>query len=403
MKMNKNILIWGASVKGKETYEILCQSLSLKILAFGDNDINKHNRKFCGKRIINAEDLDTLEGLDLIIIASVSSSEIKKKLKCIVDVPIYENVYEFINIRASIDISGWCNAHCKWCATGIKNNQRCIEEKYMSFEKFKEIYNHLIDSSIIFNDNELLLYSWGEPYLNPDCLKIYEYLSQQGQVFSISTNASVLKLALNAYTYKKCKTITFSMSGFYQKSYGKIHGFNVEKIKKNIVNFVNNIRKCGFCGEFLLSYHVYQFNQDEIVEAKKFADSLNMKFIPVYALFASYEMAYKYLMNTLQYDILKEAGKDMILFYLEELLKKRPANYSCLLENMISINTDGNIELCCCSDDSVKDYEWGSVLNIKSVNEWKILRKRMLRCSTCKECEELGIGYWCCNSKMYHC
>ncbi|GBF34170.1 hypothetical protein DCCM_3282 [Desulfocucumis palustris] len=42
--------------------------------------------------------------------------------------------------------------------------------------------------------------------------------------------------------------IIFSMPGFSQESYDKIHGFNFEKIKDNIIKMSRNFRENGFTG-----------------------------------------------------------------------------------------------------------------------------------------------------------
>lgn len=402
MKEIKDIIIWGTAIRGKEAYDALKENKAINIIGFGDNDLKKLGTEYCGKKVFAAFDLSKIEKLDGIVIASSSTDDIYKQLREIIQVPIYSNVWELLYMRASIDISGYCNAHCKWCATGIKNRtENHIVQKYMSIEKFKVIYNHMLEKSIISSFSELLLYSWGEPFLNPDYIKIVEYLSENEQVFSVSTNASLVTLSQKTDAYKSCRSFTFSMPGFSQVSYDLIHGFNFEKVKDNIVKIIHNLKSCGFEGEAILSYHVYQFNQNEIKLAREFADLLGLTFVPVYAYFAGYGLTRQYLSNEMPYDMLKEAGKDLILHHVDELLKNRPENFQCMVENMISINTDGNIEICCCCDSGVKDYEWGSILYLKSYLDWKELRKKMLVCETCIQCRESKIDYWFFNNPDY--
>lgn len=415
MKKVRSVVIWGTALRGEITFNLLKNNKEVKIIAFGDNDIKKQGNYYCGLKILGLSDIAGYEELDCIVIASQYSAEIYDQLKDIMRVPIYVDVWKLLNIpiyveisellnfRASIDISGWCNAQCKWCATGIKNRATdYFERKYMTYDKFKTIYNHLIDNFILYRFNEILLYSWGEPFLNPDCMKILEYLSEEEQVFSISTNASVLALSSKKDMYKNCRTFTFSMPGFSQNSYDQIHRFNFEKIKENIKKYIENLRSCGFEGEAVLSYHVYQFNQGEVCMAKEFASSLGLKFVPVYAYFAGYGLTEQYLANNMPYELLKEAGKDLLLHHVNGLLEKRPDDYQCMVENMISINSEGEIELCCCCDNGVKDYRWGNVLEVKDALQWKEMRKNMLMCDTCKQCRNMGIDYWFFNNPKYN-
>lgn len=400
-----NVLIWGAANAGKETYMILNEYNSINIIGFADNNKLKRGRIFCGKRVFSLiEVIEQLE-IDYIVIASMYYEQIYYQLTTILDVPIYKNVLELVDFRVSIDISGWCNAKCKWCVTGIKNRgKKKVLREYMPYEYFKKIYDYMLKIRLIHPFNEILLYNWGEPFLNPDYFKIIEFLNEKNQVYSLSTNASVLKLAnekINSNIYSTCKTVVFSMSGFSQNSYDKIHGFSIEKIKENIQLLITNMREKGFNGDGILSYHVYQFSKKELEEAKEFSIKLDLKFIPIYSYFAGWSLMEKYLTNALSSTQLKEAKQDLFLFHVEELIKSRPDKYNCVLENMLSINCLGNIELCCHCDDKVGDYTWGSLFEVKNVNDWQKLRMKMMSSNTCKECRLLGIDYWIGNNPEY--
>lgn len=400
-----NVLIWGAANAGKETYMILNEYNSINIIGFADNNKLKRGRIFCGKRVFSLiEVIEQLE-IDYIVIASMYYEQIYYQLTTILDVPIYKNVLELVDFRVSIDISGWCNAKCKWCVTGIKNRgKKKVLREYMPYEYFKKIYDYMLKIRLIHPFNEILLYNWGEPFLNPDYFKIIEFLNEKNQVYSLSTNASVLKLAnekINSNIYSTCKTVVFSMPGFSQNSYDKIHGFSIEKIKENIQLLITNMREKGFNGDGILSYHVYQFSKKELEEAKEFSIKLDLKFIPIYSYFAGWSLMEKYLTNALSSTQLKEAKQDLFLFHVEELIKSRPDKYNCVLENMLSINCLGNIELCCHCDDKVGDYTWGSLFEVKNVNDWQKLRMKMMSSNTCKECRLLGIDYWIGNNPEY--
>lgn len=40
-------------------------------------------------------------------------------------------------------------------------------------------------------------------------------------------------------------------------------------------------------------------------------------------------------------------------------------------------------------------------MSINSAAEWKLYRKDMLACQTCKECSYLSVDYWICNGDEY--
>lgn len=273
----------------------------------------------------------------------------------------------------------------------------------MPLGQFQQICRHLRDIGLIYPSSEILLYDWGEPFLNPDFLKIVAFLAKEGQTFSLSTNASVVKLAEGKELYKTCKTVIFSMPGFSQASYDRIHGFSFAKIKENIRTLIKNMREQGFVGEGVLSYHVYQFNQGEVCQAEAFARSLGLTFAPIYAYFASYGLTRQYLKGILPQALRSEAEKALYLSHVADLIGERPDGFRCQVADMLSLTAEGQVKLCCCSDDTAEHYLWGSVFALGSMDDWKQLRKEMLNCESCRECRTLGVDYWFFNNPPYVC
>lgn len=401
MKKN-NILIWGTGARGEEAYQVLKHHRRFEVIAFGDNNEEAWCKHKFHKPITGPEGILDFADLDGVIIAATSGEEIRKQLERIITIPIYRNIDELMIRRISIDISGFCNAKCKWCVTGRKNrNQPAIEMHYMAYNEFVRLYQHLYQSEIIEKSTEIMLYSWGEPLLNKDYVKIVEYLAEQGQKFSVSTNASKVQVSNRDDAYKNCCAFTFSMPGFSQESYDRIHGFSFEQIKKNIEVLNTNLKKTGFSGDGSLSFHVYRFNTQEIEPAREFAESLNLRFNPYYPYFNGNSMTEDYLEDRLEKQIVEEAEEELYLSHVEQLLRMRPSDYRCFLENIISIDDRGNLVLCCASDEGCTNYNWGDALNISSLEEMKRKRQEMLQCSSCIKCRQLGIDYWMGNNPAY--
>lgn len=296
--------------------------------------------------------------------------------------------------RISIDISGYCNAKCKWCVTGWNRQQGYIKQQCMSYEAFVRVYEHLYQSHIIGKSTEIMLYSWGEPFLNKDYIKIVEYLADKEQTFAVSTNASKVQLANGNSIYKNCDIFIFSMSGFSQASYKYIHGFDFEQIKKNIKAISKNLFESGFKGTGMISFHVYKFNTHEIEAAEQFAHSLKLNFNPYYPYFNGNSMTELYLEEKMPAEMRRMAEKELYLSHVKKLLSERPKNYRCFLENILSIDCDGNLVLCCASDSGCADYTWDNIFEITSYEEMQIKRQKMLLSSTCEKCRALGIDYW---------
>ena len=182
----KNVLIWGAGVWGKKAFDILSPYKDVyHIVAFGDIDSNKIGKMFCNRPVWGIDMLEQDKQINLIIIAAFAdkmAEEIRKQLEKVVLIPIYaydDIINKLLLPRIAIDISGFCNAKCKWCVTGRKNRrgESIGKKEFMSYDFFKRLYDHLIEEPIIMHDKEIMLYSWGEPLLNPDYVRIIEYLA----------------------------------------------------------------------------------------------------------------------------------------------------------------------------------------------------------------------------------
>ncbi len=402
-------MIWGAGLWGEKALDILSSyKNAYNVVAFGDNDSNKIGKKFCGKPIWGSAALERDAQIELIIVAAsaVKTVEIKKQLEKTVSVPIfvYEDIMNQLLLpRISIDISGFCNAKCKWCVTGRKNLVHELHNSsYMSYEEFCETYSHLYKNGIIGKGTEIMLYSWGEPLLNKDYVQIIEFLAEQEQRFSVSTNASNLQLVQRKDAYRNCCSFIFSMPGFSEESYTRIHGFHFNKIRENIVKINDNLKEHGFAGNGSISFHVYQFNHAEIADARNFSEDLGLSFNPYYPYFNGNSLMEDFLEGQMDETVLNEAKEELHLTHVEELLKKRPKDYRCFLENIISIDCKGNLVLCCAADSDLIDYSWGSIFQVSSFEDMKAKRKEMLQCQSCQKCRKLGMDYWLGNNPPYH-
>ncbi len=305
--------------------------------------------------------------------------------------------------NAIIEISGKCNAKCRWCVTGRDNRYGCqIEKTVVSFDRFRQIYQHITRLGLIGKKNDIMLYSWGEPFLNPEAMQIFDFLSAEQQMFSLSTNASVFKVAVNSSTYAGMSSVAFSMPGFSQKSYDRMHGFNFNVIQSNICRLLEDMRGHGFSGSAVIIFHVYQFNQDEIDSAKKFADSLDAEFFPYYAYFNGLSLVQKFIRGTFTEEEWKEAQDEICLHYVEKRLSDVPSDFRCRLRKILTIDEMGNLVLCCAADRQIEGYILGDIFSfdsVEAVNER--LDTAMSENLSCRECHEKKVDAWLTKFEKY--
>ncbi|MBN1383065.1 MAG: hypothetical protein JXA41_15475 [Deltaproteobacteria bacterium] len=201
----------------------------------------------------------------------------------------------------------------------------------------------------------------------------------------LSTNCSKVVLFDEGNILSNLHFVMFSMPGFSQQSYDKIHGFKFEKIVKNMLEIKQNFRSAGFIGMFILAFHIYQFNVNEIQPAAEFAGQNQFEFVPFLAFINDFQRQLKYMRNELDDHELKRASQKLFLYYFSEDRKKqRPQNYVCPQFSKLAIDEHCNI-ITCCGDTTPMD----KLFNVRpdDVNRWRMSSK------VCRECREAGLDF----------
>jgi len=225
--------------------------------------------------------------------------------------------------------------------------------------------------------------------LHPDFEHILEILYDRGLNYDISTNASRV-ITIDKKIMANMQKIRFSMSGFSQESYDKIHGFNFQTITHNIDLLLINFKKAGFVGTINLAYHIYQFNINEINLAKEFCSKRGIVFGVSFAYINDFNLAMAYLNDTMEYKLLKNASKDLFLYYVDDLIERMPKDYQYPQYDYLTIDESCNVLTCCAVPKNHLNYTIGSLFNL-SVDE--IVSKKTSQ-NVCTECMNSGLAYW---------
>jgi molybdenum cofactor biosynthesis enzyme MoaA len=294
--------------------------------------------------------------------------------------------------KAYIDISGYCNAKCRWCVT--HNNRNIKAQKgFLSPGDLNRILDRLTDIGALDGSTQIGLHNWGEPTLNKDFPGISGILSKNKFPWWYSTNASVFPNAQEC-DFSSLTSLLISMPGFSQSSYDKIHGFKFDDIKKNIENYVNFFKGAK---PIQIAYHVYQFNIQEIPYAHEYVSKLKINFMPSYAYFNNYDLAIKYLNYKLSSEDLYDASTQLVLFYARELVAKQPRNYVCPQLSFLALDEFGNVLQCCGIARTQNHYSIGSIFDL-TLDE--IIEKRE-KSPACLPCLNSGAIYWGANPLMF--
>ncbi len=287
------------------------------------------------------------------------------------------------------DITGGCNAKCPLCVTGrVSFGQRI---NYISVADFAKTIDRLVELELIAPGKSVINpYNWGEPIIHPDLDGIVSVLNDRNFAIGFSTNAS--KRTSFTVSTKNIVDFCFSMPGFSQASYDKIHGFKFPRILRNIEDSIENVRANGYPGVFRIAFHVYQFNAHaELEAARAWCVERGIGFIPFYAYINDYEIMKAYLQGTLDSKSKDDISKKIFLHYHESVIAERTPGFVCnQWDDVLTLDHRSNVLLCCSMPEGHDSYTIGSVFDHsrERIIEWKKTNKE------CDECIGCGVAQW---------
>jgi len=311
-------------------------------------------------------------------------------LKGIVDLSIFRDG-KFIPKVSSIffEISGGCNAECPYCAR--QRFKQRYSGKNISPVLFEKILEHLLNIGLLHRDHNqtIQLYIWGEPSLNPEINDILKVLQKHNLSGGISSNFIEMP-KIDKDTLPMLRNVTFSLSGFSQDSYGKIHGASLKRVLGHFEDFYEQIRKYAPNTSINIAWHRYTFNELELWEAYKYFHRPSIRFSPTVALLIDFPEMLSYTEGGLSEDRQRQAGKDLFLNHISQGLayhKKRSKDYHCSQWNYLVIDEIGQLLLCCNLTNNNLDNVLGNVLKMSAEDIWQ----KKLSGSICKTCILSGV------------
>jgi MoaA/NifB/PqqE/SkfB family radical SAM enzyme len=279
------------------------------------------------------------------------------------------------------EVAGICNGRCPYCVTGARN---ASPGGIMSANTFDATLRKLERLNLINSKSVIELYNWGELFLHPELQNIIRVINDHGLRYAISTNASIVPQIDEAFV-KNLTSVRFSMCGFSQQSYDRIHKFKFDRITENIRAIVSRLRFSGFNQWIEICFHVYRFNTDEIQECESFANDLGIPLVIYDAYLNDWWQFEAFVRGTLPYEKRRQIQDD--LFIDEKPLWNIPKRWRCLQWDNLVIDERGEVPVCCNAPNNHPSYSLGTVDD----GLIEHLRNRP-NLPICKTCMESGIG-----------
>ncbi|MFL5738673.1 MAG: SPASM domain-containing protein [Flavisolibacter sp.] len=295
-------------------------------------------------------------------------------------------------VSISFEPTTSCNLRCPECPSGLRAFTRPTGMLEKDF--FKETIDQL-QKQLMY----LVFYFQGEPYLNPDFLKMVSYASSKGIYTATSTNAHYLNDANARHTVESgLDRLIISIDGSTQETYRQYRvGGQLNKVLEGAANIVRWKKQLKSTTPFIIfQYLVVRHNEHQIGEIRQLAkkigvDQLRLKTAQVY----DYENDPNQLIpQNKKYSRYKKNSQGKMVY------KGTRANHCWRLWHDPVITWDGTVVPCCFDKDA--QHKLGSLREQSFKELWKnrdyqnfraqVLQSRA-NIDICANCSE-GVKVW---------
>ncbi len=281
-----------------------------------------------------------------------------------------------------IDVVGTCNLMCPSCPVG--NSPEVSGKRGVMTEL-------LLDQILAKATGECAvscvdLFNWTEPLLNPKLPKLIDVVNSYNVPCGISTNLNIIKqVDLDELLATNVSGIRISVSGFSQSIYGVTHkGGDIEQVKRNMLMLAESKQRTNSATRISVAYIRYLNNYVDEKLMEKYAHELGFEFTPTWAFMMPLEKVLDYVDGQ---SPLHEADRKVLsnlalpLPEALEAAKKHKDTPCTLLNDQITLDVAGDVQLCCAVYDGDK-YKVANYLNTP-LEEIQKIKENFSICRTC--------------------
>lgn len=172
-----------------------------------------------------------------------------------------------------VEPTNTCNLNCLTCATGAKLLKR--KPSSMPLEMFCRIIDQVKEYVYL-----LVLWSWGEPFLNKDALRMIRYAKDNGLIVHTSTNGHFFgtRKSASRVIESGLDSIVVAVDGLDQNTYEKYRrNGKLELVIKSIENLVAE-RTSARAKNPIITFRfiVMRHNEHQVGKVKDFAENLGV-------------------------------------------------------------------------------------------------------------------------------
>jgi len=172
-----------------------------------------------------------------------------------------------------IEPSNICNLRCLTCATGAGLMTR--PAALMPFDMYRRVIDQVKDHVYL-----LALWSWGEPFINKDALRMISYAKKKGIFVHTSTNGHYFNTKEQARKVinSGLDSLIIAVDGLDQQTYEKYRkGGDLQTVIDSIKNIVSERASLGVSHpRITLRFIVMKHNEHQVNQVREFAKDIGV-------------------------------------------------------------------------------------------------------------------------------
>jgi radical SAM protein with 4Fe4S-binding SPASM domain len=266
-------------------------------------------------------------------------------------------------VIAQVEPANVCNLDCPLCFTASKTSSRA--PALLPFDTFKQFIDEVGDYLLL-----IVLWNWGEPFLNPDIFRIIEYAASKNILVHCSTNGNVVftdetadRIAVSGLT-----SLVFGVDGADPATYRAYRkGGDLERVKENIRTLVRAKKRISSSTPLLtLRFVAMRDNEAELPLVEKMAHELGVDFFSIKSVDMPPELG-----NNLDQTYRPGKEKYRRYEYIDETYTRIKKPFVCM-RPWKRITLDASGEVISCEYDYKNLHSFGQIEKGNSVlNLWK--------------------------------
>jgi MoaA/NifB/PqqE/SkfB family radical SAM enzyme len=163
-----------------------------------------------------------------------------------------------------------CNLRCEMCANWLMPKE---QHGSMSFQGFRRI----LDQFKSYQTNTVIFAGEGEPFLNPDLIRMMKYAKNRRFTTEIFTNGTLINRSNVKDLVANLNQMRFSVDGAKKETYEAIRkGANFENTMNKISLFIKTKKDCNSKVVTHIDFVYMTLNRNEIVDIVSLAHKLGV-------------------------------------------------------------------------------------------------------------------------------